>query len=74
MVILEGHTVRERAGEPSAKERCYQLFEAGLEAYRAARYEDAVTCWEEARSLNPADRVLETNIRVARAKLDKPGR
>jgi hypothetical protein len=54
--------------QPDQLARYYTLFEDGLEAFRRQDYQQALACWREANGLNPADRSLEVNIRVAEAR------
>lgn len=56
-------------GEVSQKERFNILFEEGWEFYRQSDYAKALTLWEEARELNPLDKVIETNLKIVRKKL-----
>lgn len=53
----------------SPKEKFARLFEEGFDLYRDEDYEKALAVWEEARALNPADKILETNIKMLRRKL-----
>ena len=55
--------------EYSRTEDYYELFEAGLEAYRKKEYAKALDTWERARALNPDDRTLAINLRVVKEKL-----
>jgi CheY-like chemotaxis protein len=54
---------------PSAKERFDRLFEAGFEAYRARRYDDALKSWSEAHELFPEDKPVQVNLQIVRQKL-----
>jgi len=64
--------VKSKAGSgESNKQRYYQLFEQGFEAYRDGAFDRAVTFWEEAQAIFPDDGTLETNLTIARAKLTR---
>lgn len=53
----------------TSKERFALLFEEGFDRYREQKYTDALALWEEAYALNPADKIIVTNIRMLRKKL-----
>ena len=57
------------AAEPSPRERFDLLFEQGWDKYRQADYAGALSCWEEARQINPEDKSIESNLKVVRRKL-----
>jgi hypothetical protein len=70
--------VRERVGDlirkkteakDSPKENFARLFEEGFDRYREGDSEKALAIWEEALALNPADKILATNIKMLRRKL-----
>ncbi len=67
---IEALAKKKTEPEPSPSERFYELFEAGLDAYRARRFTVAVDLWTEAKALNPADRALDINLRIAREKIE----
>lgn len=47
----------------------YELFDAGLEAYRQGDVEKALKFWLEARDIRPDDPTLEINLKIGRSKL-----
>jgi hypothetical protein len=50
-------------------------FEDGFDAFRRADYQQALTLWERAASLNPDDGRVKANIKLAAKKLAaQPGR
>jgi len=51
------------------KEKFTRLFEDGFDKYRERDYIKALELWEAAYALNPADKILETNISILRKKL-----
>jgi len=67
---VEDLAKRKIEGPSSAKERYYQLFEAGLENYRRGELAEALEQWQEAKKLNPEDTVLDINLKVVLAKLN----
>lgn len=56
-------------GKESPKEKYLRLFEAGFDKYREGSYEEALAIWQEAYTINPTDKVLETNLRILKKKL-----
>ena len=65
--------VRKKAEDTdSPKEKFNRLFEDGFDRYREGNYEEALKIWEEAFSLNPSDKILETNLRMLRKKMKLP--
>lgn len=62
---------RKTEAKRSPKEKFARLFEDGFDLYREGNYEKALATWEEARALNPADKVVETNIKMLRKKLKR---
>ena len=46
-----------------------RFFDDGFSRYRAGDFEGALASWEQAYSINPTDKSLETNIRIVRKKL-----
>jgi DNA-binding response OmpR family regulator len=53
----------------SPKEKFNRLFEDGFDKYRDGNYKEALRIWEEAFSLNHADKILETNLGMLRKKM-----
>jgi DNA-binding response OmpR family regulator len=46
-----------------------RLFDEGFSKYRAGDFKSALSSWEQAYSINPTDKSLETNIRIVKKKL-----
>lgn len=62
--------VKKKSGDTdSPKEKFNRLFEDGFDKYREGNYDEALRIWEEAYSLNPADKILETNLGMLRKKI-----
>lgn len=62
--------VEARAGsEASPKVRFNSLLEDGLDFYRRGEYARALTAWEEAEAINPADKLIQTNLKIVRKKM-----
>lgn len=61
--------VAKTAREPTLKERFNAFFEEGWDKYRLADYAGALSSWEEARSIIPGDKSIESNLKVVRKKL-----
>lgn len=53
---------------PSPKNQADRLFEEGLERFLAKDYAGAVEVWEKARAIDPANKILEVNLGIARKK------
>jgi CheY-like chemotaxis protein len=51
------------------QEKFSRLFESGFDKYREGRYAEALSLWEEAQVLKPADKILGANIPLLRKKL-----
>ena len=47
-----------------------KLFDEGFTKYRAGDFKGALGAWEQAYSINPTDKSLETNIRIVKKKLE----
>lgn len=60
---------KKTATKDTPKEKFALLFEEGFDRYREQKYTEALALWEEAYALNPADKIVETNIRMLRKKL-----
>ena len=66
--------INRRLGAQAAEEKTPQpgfneLFEKGWTSYCAGDYARAISLWEEALQLNPHDKVVKTNLNIARRKL-----
>lgn len=55
--------------EVTQKERFNSLFEDGWDCYRKGDYARALSLWEEAHDINPADKTIGTNLKIVRNKL-----
>jgi len=56
--------------ETTQKERFNNLFEEGWDMYRNGEHAKALALWEDAQAINPADKTIETNLKIVRKKLD----
>jgi DNA-binding response OmpR family regulator len=48
-----------------------KFFDDGFSRYRAGDFDGALASWEQAYSINPTDKSLETNIRIVKKKLGR---
>jgi DNA-binding response OmpR family regulator len=60
---------RTSGAEEPPQEKFAHLFEMGFDKYREGRYSEALSLWEEALVLKPADKKLLANIPLLRKKL-----
>lgn len=60
--------------DESLRHRFHELFDAGYECFRNHDYRGALKVWGEALDIDPASKVLEVNLKIARAKLEETTR
>jgi DNA-binding response OmpR family regulator len=59
----------EKMDAGDAQDQFKKLFDAGFEKYKAQDLPGALEAWENAYTINPTDKTLETNIRILKKKL-----
>jgi DNA-binding response OmpR family regulator len=66
--LARGTSKAEPGGE-SPRERFNRLFEAGFDRYHAGALAEAIALWEQAQAVDPENKTLDVNLRIARQKL-----
>lgn len=65
-VLLKNKT----SDQDVSRDRFNLLFEEGFDRYREGRYDAALALWEKALTINPDDKILDTNLKMLRKKMN----